>query len=65
MPGRQPATAPLRVRDCWTKCARIRRLGLSLSTEESYVGWVRRFILANGKRHPREMDAREVEVFLK
>ena len=44
--------------------ARMRRLGLSLRTEEAYVGWVRRFILANGKRHPREMDAPEVEAFL-
>jgi integron integrase len=44
--------------------ARIRRLGLSLRTEEAYVGWVRRFILGNGKRHPRDMGAREVEAFL-
>ena len=42
----------------------MRRLGLSLRTEEAYVGWVRRFILASGKRHPREMGAREVEAFL-
>ncbi len=44
--------------------ARIRRLGYSLRTEEAYVGWIRRFILSNGKRHPREMGAREVEAFL-
>lgn len=44
--------------------ARMHRLGLSLRTEEAYVGWVRRFILANGKRHPREMGAPEVEAFL-
>jgi len=44
--------------------ARMRRLGLSLRTEEAYVGWVRRFILANGKRHPREMGAVELEAFL-
>ena len=43
---------------------RMRRLGLSLRTEEVYVGWVRRFILANAKRHPRNMGAREVERFL-
>ncbi len=43
---------------------RIRRLGLSPRTEEAYVGWVRRFVLANGKRHPRDMGAREVEGFL-
>lgn len=44
--------------------ARMRRLGLSLRTEEAYVGWARRFILANGKRHPREMGPREIEAFL-
>lgn len=44
--------------------ARIRRLGFSIRTEEAYVGWVRRFILANSKRHPRGLGAREVEAFL-
>jgi len=44
--------------------ARIRRLGMAIRTEEAYVGWVRRFIMANAKRHPREMGAREVEAFL-
>jgi len=43
---------------------RIRRLGLALRTEEAYVGWVRRFVLSNGKRHPRDMGAREVQTFL-
>lgn len=43
---------------------RIRRLGLSIRTEEAYVGWIRRFILATGKRHPRAMGAREIEGFL-
>ncbi len=44
--------------------ARVRRLGLAARTEEAYVGWVRRFIRANGGRHPREMGAIEVEAFL-
>jgi integron integrase len=44
--------------------ARIRRLGLSLRTEEAYVGWVRRFILANDRRHPRGLGGRHVEAFL-
>jgi integron integrase len=43
---------------------RLRRLGMSLRTEEAYVGWIRRFIVANGKRHPRGLGAREVEAFL-
>lgn len=44
--------------------ARMRRLGMSLRTEEAYVGWVRRFILANDRRHPRELGGRHVEAFL-
>src|SRR5690606_761912 len=44
--------------------ARMRRLGMALRTEQAYVGWIRRFILANGKRHPRDMGALEVEAFL-
>jgi site-specific recombinase XerD len=34
------------------------------STEKSYVGWVRRYILFHGKRHPAEMGAPEVTRFL-
>jgi integron integrase len=36
----------------------------SRSTEKSYVGWIRRFILFHGKRHPVEMGAPEVTRFL-
>ncbi|UNU01140.1 phage integrase N-terminal SAM-like domain-containing protein [Xanthomonas translucens pv. translucens] len=36
----------------------------SLRTEQAYVGWIRRFILANGKRHPVQMGRAEVEAFL-
>lgn len=43
---------------------RMRRLGMARRSEKSYVGWIRRFILANGKRHPREMGVVEVERFL-
>ena len=44
--------------------ARLRLKHYSLRTEQAYVGWIRRFILANGKRHPRDMGAAEVEGFL-
>src|SRR5678816_3044132 len=36
----------------------------SLRTEQAYTGWIRRFILASGKRHPRELGGVEVEAFL-
>ncbi|NJR43961.1 integron integrase [bacterium] len=44
--------------------ARLRTQHLSLRTEEAYVGWIRRFILYHGKRHPKVMGAAEVEGFL-
>jgi len=44
--------------------ARIRARHYSLRTERAYVGWIRRFILANARRHPRELGAPEVERFL-
>jgi len=45
--------------------ARIRRLNYSIRTEDTYVDWVRRFVLLHGKRHPRAMGAAEIEAFLK
>ncbi len=43
---------------------RLRLRHYSLRTEQAYVGWIRRFILANGKRHPARMGQAEVEAFL-
>ena len=43
---------------------RLRTLHYSLSTETSYVDWIRRFILFHDKRHPAEMGQGEVEAFL-
>jgi integron integrase len=43
---------------------RLRVKHYSLRTETVYVGWIKRFIIANGKRHPREMGVLEVEQFL-
>lgn len=36
----------------------------SYRTEETYIKWIRRFILFHDKRHPREMGATEIERFL-
>ena len=44
--------------------ARMRRLGLATRTEKAYVGWIRRFIIANGKRHPKDLSKPDVERFL-
>ncbi len=37
---------------------------LSRRTEKAYAGWIRRFILFHGKRHPIEMGERHVTAFL-
>ena len=42
----------------------IRLKHFSLRTEESYVGWYRRFVIWHGKKHPAEMGEAEVEAFL-
>ena len=42
----------------------IRLRHYSRRTEEAYVGWIRRFIVFHGKRHPRELGAPEVTAFL-
>jgi len=42
----------------------IRLKHYSLSTEETYVAWIRRYILFHNKRHPNEMGSKEIETFL-
>lgn len=44
--------------------ARLRLRHYSLRTEQAYVAWIRRFVLANGRRHPRGLGLVEVEAFL-
>lgn len=44
--------------------SRIRAKHYSLRTEQAYLGWIRQFILANGRRHPRQLGGAEVEAFL-
>ncbi len=43
---------------------RIRVKHYSIRTEETYLHWVKRYILFHQKRHPAEMGAPEVEAFL-
>jgi integron integrase len=43
---------------------KIRFKHYSLSTEKTYIEWIKQFILYHGKRHPSEMGAAEVEAFL-
>ncbi len=43
---------------------KIRLKHYSMRTEETYVQWVKRFVLFHHKRHPCDMSATEVEQFL-
>ncbi|MCP5099682.1 MAG: integron integrase [Chloroflexi bacterium] len=42
----------------------LRRKHYALSTEQAYVGWIKRFILFHNKRHPNQMGKPEIEAFL-
>jgi site-specific recombinase XerD len=44
--------------------AKIRFKHYSCRTEQSYSHWIKLFILFHNKRHPKEMGAPEIEVFL-
>jgi integron integrase len=57
-----PAPAKPRLIDEVRAVARVRHL--SLSTEQAYVAWIRRFIVFHNKRHPREMGETEIRAFI-
>ena len=57
-----PAGSPRQLFDDVRRRLRVKHY--SLSTERIYLQWMRRFILANGRRHPRELGGPAVESFL-
>ncbi|SFC45962.1 integron integrase [Marinospirillum celere] len=42
----------------------LRQKGYALKTEKTYLHWIKRFILFNQKRHPKEMGDEEIRLFL-
>ena len=42
----------------------LRRKNYAYRTEQSYVAWIKRFILFHDKRHPEEMGPAEIETYL-
>ena len=42
----------------------IRLKHYSYRTEETYVSWIRRYILFHNKKHPKDMDIPEIEAYL-
>jgi len=62
-PGPSLFAAPKpRLLDQVRAACRVRHL--SRRTEQAYIGWIRRFILFHGTRHPRELGPGEVTAFL-
>lgn len=43
---------------------KVRYKHYSLSTERTYISWIKHYIVFHGKRHPTEMGSIEVEQFL-
>ena len=43
---------------------KIQALHYSPRTGKTYIGWIKRFILFHGKRHPLEMGEKEINEFL-
>jgi integron integrase len=63
-PGNRPAPGLPAPRLLDRVRGEIRSRHYALRTEQSYVQWIRRFILFHDKRHPAEMGAPEVGAFL-
>lgn len=53
---------PLRLLDQVRDCLRVRRY--SIRTEQSYIGWIKRFIFFHDKRHPKDLGVQDIEAFL-
>lgn len=45
-------------------CETIRIKHYSIRTEEAYLQWIRRYIRFHGRRHPRDLGAEELRLFL-
>ena len=56
------ASRPLKLLDQVREAIRLKHY--SYRTEESYMQWIRRYILFHDKRHPKQMGSIEVTAFL-
>ena len=57
-----PSPSPPKLLNAVREAIRLRHY--SRRTEEAYIAWIRRFIVASGTCHPREMGETEVTAFL-
>ncbi len=65
VPVAKKTTEPPRAPRLFDEIRRVVRVKhYSKRTEQAYLGWAKRFILANNKQHPRDLGGPEVEAFL-
>ena len=57
-----PAPQPPKLLDQYRNALRIKHY--SPRTEDTYLQWVKNFILFHGKRHPKEMGVPEIAQYL-
>ncbi len=62
IPPTPPVPQPKKLLDRYTEA--LRNLHYSLRTEETYLTWVRQFILYHNKRHPQDMGVAEINDFI-
>ena len=43
---------------------KMRTLGYSTKTIDAYINWIKKFILFNGTKHPKELEKKNIENFL-
>jgi integron integrase len=58
----QPESRPRKLLDQVRDAIRLKHF--SYRTEQTYVQWIRRYILFHDKRHPKDMGVPEIEAFL-
>ena len=63
-PVTEEPTTPGRPRLLQEVRNRLRLKHYSMRTEQAYLYWIRRYIRASGRKHPRELDGAAVEAFL-
>ena len=57
-----PVTQPPKSLDQVRNKLRVKHY--AIRTEEQYLHWIKRYILFQGKRHPKDMGAAQIEAFL-
>ncbi|MFO7866719.1 MAG: phage integrase N-terminal SAM-like domain-containing protein [Candidatus Aminicenantes bacterium] len=62
--NRNPSNPPVKPRLPDLVRQRIHALHYSRKTEQTYIGWIKRYIFFHNKRHPAEMGEKEINQFL-